>query len=102
MNFLCEKQGARGKHRTEVTEVTEGDWVGGRKLFSERGGLLCENQAQRGKASHGGHGGHGGDRIGGRNLFGERGGLLCENQAQGESIERRSRRGLGRWAKSLR
>ena len=26
----CENQAQRGKHRTEVTEVTEGDWVGGR------------------------------------------------------------------------
>jgi hypothetical protein len=52
----------RGKHRTEVTEATEGDGGGGRRLRGEHLGVRCENDAKR-KASHGGHGGHGGDWV---------------------------------------
>jgi hypothetical protein len=29
------------KHRTEVTEATEGDWVGSRKLVGERRGFCA-------------------------------------------------------------
>jgi hypothetical protein len=44
---------------TEETEATEGDWIGGEKLFGVNLGLRFENR-RMGKASHGGHGGHGG------------------------------------------
>ena len=46
-----------GKHRTEVTEVTEGDRVGGRNFCREHCGLGARN-TRRGKASHRGHEGH--------------------------------------------
>ena len=52
----------RGKHRTEVTEATEGDWVGGRMHLGEDRWLTCGN-TPKGKASHRGHGGHRG-RLG--------------------------------------
>jgi hypothetical protein len=47
----------RGKHRTEVTEVTEWDWVYWPKIFGERPELPGEIHVN-GKASHRGHGGH--------------------------------------------
>jgi hypothetical protein len=40
----------RRKHRTEVTEVTEGDWDGGRKFRCEHLCVRRENQAKK-KAS---------------------------------------------------
>jgi hypothetical protein len=54
--FRCEKQAKWGEHRTEVTEVTEGDrdWWG--KRCGERPGFRGESQA-RGKHRRG-HGGH--------------------------------------------
>jgi hypothetical protein len=46
----------RGKHRTEVTEVTEGDWIGGEILPVDTTASGAGTK-RMGKASHGGHGG---------------------------------------------
>jgi hypothetical protein len=39
----------RGKHRTEVTEATEGDWVGGELILVDVSGLPGEGHANWGK-----------------------------------------------------
>ena len=49
----------RGKHRTEATEVTEGDQLCGSELVSGHGGFRARNTGKR-EASHRGHRGHGG------------------------------------------
>jgi hypothetical protein len=41
---MCEKRAQRGKHRTEVTEVTEGLEFCGRKFFSGQGGFSARNR----------------------------------------------------------
>jgi hypothetical protein len=48
-----------GKHRTEATEVTEGDWSGG-ESSAVNAGASGGGIARMGKASHRGHRGHGG------------------------------------------
>jgi hypothetical protein len=47
-NQLARERGSgeNGKHRTEVTEVTEGDWIGPRIFWRERRGPGCENHAK--------------------------------------------------------
>jgi hypothetical protein len=49
----------RGKHRTEVTEVTEGGWVRAGSFLVDAAASGREPDGT-GKASHGGHRGHGG------------------------------------------
>jgi hypothetical protein len=74
---------ARGKHRTEVTEVTEGDWGWGRKGLGGRVGFRAR-MTRLGEASHGGHGGNWGW---GRKGLGGMPGFLCENDCRSEATE---------------
>ncbi len=67
---------ASGKHRTEVTEVTEGIEVDGGRFLVDSLGFWAGKDAS-GKASHRGHGGHrGGLRLDGGRFFGGQLGLL--------------------------
>ncbi len=43
---MCEKRAQRGKHRTEVTEVTEGLEFCGRKFFSVQGGFRARKRLE--------------------------------------------------------
>jgi hypothetical protein len=62
--------GPTGKHRTEVTEVTEGDWGRWPKFYRSHRGTRARSRPN-GKASHGGHRGHGGGTgVGGQNSIG--------------------------------
>jgi hypothetical protein len=72
-----------GKHRTEVTEVTEGDgqWPG--VLWATPADSGRETHA-RGKASHRGHGGHRGGLASGRVFFGDARGTWGETHARGK------------------
>src|ERR1700761_9305136 len=57
--FSVRERLARGKHGTEVTETTEGDWDGG--CVGSRAGrrhFFGARTAGRGQASHRGHGDH--------------------------------------------
>jgi hypothetical protein len=59
-DFWGGKDAPRGKHRTEVAEVTEGIGVGPQKALGDSMTSGRERRAS-GKASHGGHGGQGGE-----------------------------------------
>jgi hypothetical protein len=65
------ERGAIGeKHRTEVTEVTEGELrMDGEWLFGGQHGFWAGKGGNRGKASHGGH--RGGTEVDGERLFGD-------------------------------
>jgi hypothetical protein len=55
--FWARKTRIRKEHRTEVTEVTEGEFeVGGARLFGGRAGFWARKTAL-GRAPHGGRGG---------------------------------------------
>jgi hypothetical protein len=46
--FRCENDTKREKHRTEATEVTEGEiWVGGKSAWGQRHRFRCENDTKR-------------------------------------------------------
>ena len=80
---LGENRAQRGKHRTEVTEVTEGglglvarNSIGDNMVFGRESGAT-------GKASHRGHGGHrGGIGVGGQEFDRRQPWRLGENRAQ--------------------
>ncbi len=84
-------------HRTEATEVTEGDWSGGESsavIAGASGGGI----ARMGKASHRGHRGHGGGLEWWRKLVSERWSFRWRDRTNGESIAQRpqrTRRGIG-------
>jgi hypothetical protein len=90
---LCEKSGATEKHRTEVTEATEGDWGWVTKILSVAAWasgreikVQGESIAQRPQRGIG---------VGGQNSIGDSVGARARNKVQGESIAQRSRREIG-------
>jgi hypothetical protein len=94
-----------GKHRTEVTEATEGIWGGWPKIYRwQRGRLGGEIRCNR-KASHRGHRGHRGDLGWVAKSIGGIVGVWARNQVQQKSIAQRSQRpqrGIwGGWPKSI-
>ena len=85
-----------GKHRTEATEVTEGDWSGG-ESSAVNAGASGGGIARMGKASTE-HRGHGGGLEWWRKLGSERWSFRWRDRANGESIAQRpqrTRRGIG-------
>ena len=74
--LLDGKNAHRGKHRTEVTEATEGMEAAWKRFFGGQPGFWAGKRASA-KASHRGHGGH----RGGWRLHGE--GSLVDNLAFG-------------------
>jgi len=79
--------GVWGKHRTEVTDATEGElgWVA--KSLQRTSGSTGARTRWMGEASHRGHRGHGGAiGIGGERSSEGIGVYRCENQVYGESI----------------
>jgi hypothetical protein len=88
----------RGKHRTEVTEVTEGDWGWWRKFFAGRVGSRARKTGS-GKASHRGHGG---DWGWWRKFFAERVGSRARKTGSGKASHGGHGGGLGLVANALR
>jgi hypothetical protein len=92
-----------GKHRTEVTEVTEGDRRLGGETICRRYHRSGARNTRKGKASHRGHRGHRGG-IGGwgaKLLAGDITALVRETRAKGKASHRghrghRGGLGLGR------
>jgi hypothetical protein len=86
--FPCEERAERGKHSTEVTEVTEGDWVGGQMHLGEDCWLTCgkhakgESIAQRSRRPQRGIG------VGGQMHLGEDRWLTCANTPKGKASHR--------------
>jgi hypothetical protein len=96
----CEKDVKRGKHRTEVTEVTEGEiwgWMG-RRTAGEHGGSVRERREEGKDAKRGKHRTEvtevteGNWGWMGRGAAGEHGGSVRERREERESIAQRSRR----------
>ena len=96
---LGENRAQRGKHRTEVTEVTEGDlgwWPGIRSATRWR---LGENRAQRGK--HRTEATEEGLGSAARNSIGDNHGVWARIGRNGESIARRSPREIAGGGRNL-
>jgi hypothetical protein len=88
------KRAIWGEHRTEVTEVTEGELAFLGERIQRAQWLMGEKSANLGRASHRGHGGH----RGGTGVFGREDseGAVADGREKrefGESIAQRSQRG---------